>query len=59
MQIQMQEQNKLFKQKVPNFINTTYEIVNDKSLDKQIFWNERGDGFIINNSNQFAAQVLP
>lgn len=46
-------------QAVPNFINKTYTIVDDPGLDKWIFWHESNDSFIINNSNEFAAEVLP
>lgn len=37
----------------------TYEIVNDVNNSETVFWNMKGDGFIVKNSNTFAENVLP
>lgn len=41
------------------FLNKTYQLVDDHSVDEIISWNEDGSGFIVWNPTEFARDLLP
>lgn len=43
----------------PPFLTKTYQLVEDKSLDDVISWNDDGTSFIVRNPTAFASEVLP
>ncbi|XP_047306307.1 heat stress transcription factor B-2a-like [Impatiens glandulifera] len=41
------------------FLTKTYQLVDDKSIDEVISWNEDGSSFIVWNQTEFAKDLLP
>lgn len=41
------------------FLTKTYQLVDDRSIDDVISWNEDGSSFIVWNPTEFARDLLP
>lgn len=47
------------KKRAPAFLRKLYEILNDKSIEDIVSWNNNGESFIIKNYRLFCQQILP